>query len=307
MRSSSSSPAHRPMGGTGGARWLDGLVAESSSGGAGERRPGRRAREARRGRAPPAPLRRASSPRARRPGWPPSARRGPCPARRRVGIRRGIVRRHASSPLASRTSARCAAIRAAAGVGLPRTAGELVVRTAQLQARDDRFPIPILQAAERALVPLHLLPSDRLLDRRRPIVGDLRVHRGVLASTSGSAQLVPDAVHQGLPQVGLERALMARLEVLDPLQRSEEGFLNKVLGIGRAPGSAEAGDPGPICGGARHNERIARRAPPGRPPGCAPGAGRSSLRRPAGRTRGQVPWKPGWDCSARDRFGPVRR
>jgi hypothetical protein len=47
-----------------------------------------------------------------------------------------------------------------------------------------------------------------------------------------SAQFVPNAIHQRLPQIGLERALVTRLESLDPPKRLQQGLLDKILCVG---------------------------------------------------------------------------
>ena len=48
-----------------------------------------------------------------------------------------------------------------------------------------------------------------------------------------SPQLVPDPIEHRLTQVRLQRADAARLEVLDPLKRLNQSFLDKVIGVGQ--------------------------------------------------------------------------
>jgi hypothetical protein len=50
--------------------------------------------------------------------------------------------------------------------------------------------------------------------------------------TSFPPQLVSDAIEHRLPQVSLQRTDVARLEVLDPLERLNQGFLNKIVRVG---------------------------------------------------------------------------
>ena len=59
------------------------------------------------------------------------------------------------------------------------------------------------------------------------------------------AQLVPDSIHQSLPEVCLKRSLSARFERLNPLKRLEQGLLDKVLRIRSVADLAREASPGP--------------------------------------------------------------
>ena len=45
-------------------------------------------------------------------------------------------------------------------------------------------------------------------------------------------QFLADRVQDCLMQIGLERTDPARLELLNPLKRTKQGFLDKVVGVG---------------------------------------------------------------------------
>ena len=53
-----------------------------------------------------------------------------------------------------------------------------------------------------------------------------------------AAQLVPDAVDDGLPQIGLERAFARRLEAAHLLEGTQQRLLDEVIGVGHVPREA---------------------------------------------------------------------
>jgi hypothetical protein len=62
---------------------------------------------------------------------------------------------------------------------------------------------------------------------------------------SFSPQLVSDAVEERLTQVRLQRADTPRLEVLDPLERLNQGVLDKIIGVGQISRPLRQPAPGP--------------------------------------------------------------
>ena len=105
----------------------------------------------------------------------------------------------------------------------------------------------LMQTLERRLVPFHRLVPDRLVQR-----GRRRVHeavRGVDPHSRlppiGPPHLVADPIEQRLPQVGLQRPVVARLEILDVLQRLGERVLHQVLGVAQVARPARQPASGP--------------------------------------------------------------
>jgi hypothetical protein len=68
---------------------------------------------------------------------------------------------------------------------------------------------------------------------------------GLLWPPTLAPQLLPDAVENGLPQLGVQRPGTPGFELPDPLKRLKEGFLDKVVGIGHIarPAGQSAGRP----------------------------------------------------------------
>ena len=136
--------------------------------------------------------------------------------------------------------------RFARGVGrrLAKCFGELLVAVAHLDPGNDGLPLLRLQPLERALVPIHRLVPNRLLERRLGAIGLETIEIGDLGPSSLAAELVANAIENRLPQIRLKRTDTAGLETFDPLKRLDEGVLDKVVGVGqiaRPPGQSPAG------------------------------------------------------------------
>ena len=89
---------------------------------------------------------------------------------------------------------------------------------------------------QRLLVALESLPADRLLERRRRIVGHLRGQLRHARPVAHLAHLVVDAVLHRLAQVRLQRAGAAHFERVQVRQRLHHRILDQVLRVGGAAG-----------------------------------------------------------------------
>ena len=99
---------------------------------------------------------------------------------------------------------------------LAKGAGQLLVAVPQLDASHDCLPILLAQPGQRGVVPLQRLPTDRLFQRADRVSCHFLVQRHVLRPAAGAPHRIPDPVHQGLPQIGLQRAVVPRFEGLYP-------------------------------------------------------------------------------------------
>ena len=154
---------------------------------------------------------------------------------------------------ASRLTARSTTLRAASLDGRS-SARERVVRVAHLEARDDGGTVVFVKCGERLLV----------AGKRRTAGGEFqwgRVARGErLQVTFGRhaglapAELHADPVRHGHAQVGHQRAVVARREVLQPLQGAKQRVLHDIVGV-EQPASAGGDAPG---GPALEARQVAR-------------------------------------------------
>jgi hypothetical protein len=88
------------------------------------------------------------------------------------------------------------------------------------------------QPCQRRFVTFDRLAADGLFERRKVTLGFESGDAGLLWPPTLAPQLLPDAVENGLPQVGVQRPGTPGFELPDPLKRLKEGFLDKVIGIG---------------------------------------------------------------------------
>src|SRR3989449_700335 len=101
--------------------------------------------------------------------------------------------------------------------------GDLFARIAEFETEDDRLSMILGELGEPALVALHRLPADRLVEGGRPLVTNLILQGLAFGPTVGAPDLVPDLVEKDLPQVAQERPFAPRLEFSQSPQRSHEG------------------------------------------------------------------------------------
>ena len=85
---------------------------------------------------------------------------------------------------------------------------------------------------KRALVTLHRLAPDRLLERRAAAGRLQRRPDPSNRLPSLAPELVAKPVEHRLPQIRLQRADTARFEVPDPLKRLKQGVLDKIVRVG---------------------------------------------------------------------------
>ena len=129
-----------------------------------------------------------------------------------------------------------------------------------------------------ASVRLQSLAANQGLERRIVVGWSGAVERGGRRVATRPPDLVADAVHHGLTEVGLERAVRAVLEDPDLTQGRDHRFLHQVVGIHQvaSPGRQAAVRP-PFQGRTRADKDLVQG---GLVPGASPfqqlhGAGRS--------------------------------
>ena len=137
------------------------------------------------------------------------------------------------------------ALCAAPEVGFPSKTGELLVGVAQLDAKNDRFPFFRAQSRQGVLVTLDLFHADRPLERRTCLVDLGPLQLSVRRSSPHAANLVADAVHHRLAEVGLQGPLALGFEHINSVKRLEQGFLDKILRVGEVARPARQPPPGP--------------------------------------------------------------
>jgi hypothetical protein len=116
---------------------------------------------------------------------------------------------------------------------LSEQASELLVGVPELHAENDRLALFRAQPSQSALVALDLFHSDRQLERRACLVDLGPLQLSVRRSSPDAANLVANAVHHRLPEVGLQGPLPLGFEPINPVKRMEQGFLDKVLRVGQ--------------------------------------------------------------------------
>ena len=104
----------------------------------------------------------------------------------------------------------------------------------QFEAADDRFTIGGRQPLHGGFVPLDVLAANRVIERRRLIVGHLIRKIGLVRCALVVARQIANAVHHRFAQIRLERALMTRLERVEPADGGEDRVLHKVRGFEHA-------------------------------------------------------------------------
>jgi hypothetical protein len=109
----------------------------------------------------------------------------------------------------------------------------LGVTLLHFHARDDQLALFRPQPLQRLLVPFDGLAPDGLVERRRGPIGVLGI---VIDAGRGriprdAANLVAHTIDQSLPKIGLERAFVARLEIIDMPEGLRQRFLDQILGI----------------------------------------------------------------------------
>ena len=109
--------------------------------------------------------------------------------------------------------------------------------------------------------------ARRLFERRRLAVLVLRVELGRHRPPADAADVIADAVHHRLPQVGLQGPFAARVERLQMLKRLQHRFLDNVLRVGQVARPPRAAGRAPSGAAAARSGRRGRRWPPGRRPG----------------------------------------
>src|SRR5437867_8070352 len=114
--------------------------------------------------------------------------------------------------------------------------GDLFARIAEFETEDDRLSMILGELGEPALVALHRLTANRLVEGGRPFVTNLILQGLAFGSPVGAPDLVPDLVEKDLPQVAQERPFASRLELSQASQRSHEGVLHQVVGVGDVAG-----------------------------------------------------------------------
>jgi hypothetical protein len=140
---------------------------------------------------------------------------------------------------------RCAALRAASAAGSAERLGEFLVRVPHLQPADDRFSLLRPQRRQGALVPLHGLASNRYLERGPTWIGFGTIKFVQLRPTAFLAQLVPNVIQHGLPQVRLKGAGAANIELIQSPEGPEQGVLDEIVGVGRIARPLGQPAPGP--------------------------------------------------------------
>lgn len=133
--------------------------------------------------------------------------------------------------------------------------GDLRERAAELDAKDDRVAICRFQALERLFVALQRLATDCRFQRRWVYGRQRRVERTRVWPALRLADLIADAIEQGLPQVRLEGRLVMWLEAANPLRDMRDRLLNQVLSLERTPSPVRQAPVGPALQ-ARHVARA---------------------------------------------------
>ena len=131
------------------------------------------------------------------------------------------------------------------GRWFPQHPGQLLGRVVHLDGRDDGFAIRVSKARERSLVSIERLSADGLLERRRRRRGAVW-KRPAFGLALHAADLIAQTVQHRLAEIGADRTFAARFEAVQPLKRSNEGVLYKVVRvaeIARPPGQAPTGPP----------------------------------------------------------------
>ena len=123
--------------------------------------------------------------------------------------------------------------------------GQLLVAVAHLHPGDDRFPLLRCQPPQRLFVAFNCLTTDRLFERRFGALDFEVIKIGRLRLPSFSPQLISDAIEHCLTQVRLQRTDMARLELFDPLERLNQGVLDKIIRVGEIARPLREPTPGP--------------------------------------------------------------
>jgi hypothetical protein len=120
------------------------------------------------------------------------------------------------------------------------TRGNLGITLLQLDASDDQLAILRAEALQRRFVPVNGLMADGLVERRRGRVSvlPLLVQLGYPWIPSDPTNLVADLVDEGLPQIRLQRALVARLKIVEMPEGLHKRLLHQIFGIAKIAGPA---------------------------------------------------------------------
>jgi hypothetical protein len=124
--------------------------------------------------------------------------------------------------------------------------GELLVGVAQFDPADEGRLLVGSQPCERTLIAIERVTTNRLIERRRTVIGGTGRQLGERWAAALAPQLVANPIQDGLSQVREQGPGATDFEAVDLPKRLEEGFLDKVVGVGevaRPPGQAPAGPP----------------------------------------------------------------
>src|SRR5262245_14376430 len=105
------------------------------------------------------------------------------------------------------------------------------VRVTHFDASDDGLALLWMESSERLLVVFDIPAADCLFERRSScdVFGAVQIRH--IRSPSFPSQFVAKTIEDGLPQIRLQRADATGLEALDPLNRLQQCFLDKVVRI----------------------------------------------------------------------------
>src|SRR5262245_21421178 len=117
------------------------------------------------------------------------------------------------------------------GRGLAERLGDVLIAAVHLDPCDDRLAFFRAQPRERRLVALQRFLADRRLERRRAPIRRVLVEHARCRRPLRAPHFVANTIDDGLPKVGLQRALVARLELIDALDGADDRFLHEIVGV----------------------------------------------------------------------------
>jgi hypothetical protein len=106
--------------------------------------------------------------------------------------------------------------------------GQLVEPLLELDAPDDRRTIFGPKMFDRRLVPGDVFRTDYLFEGRDASAAEIGGNIGLVRPSVGMTDEVANSVQHGMPQRGLQTALMVRFEVAQPAHGGYNGLLNEV-------------------------------------------------------------------------------
>ena len=139
---------------------------------------------------------------------------------------------------------------------------EFFVRAVHFDPPDQRGAVIEAKARQRAFVSLDRLGADHRFERRGLRGRMLRIQCGDAGAARRTPDVVEDAVHDRLAQVGLERAFVLDVDAIEPLEGLQHRVLHQVVGFGEIarpawqPAAGPAPQPRQVAGG-QHIERLA--------------------------------------------------